>query len=240
MGHSGAASHSSELKRSCEECSSSKVKCSQDRPICKRCRKHRIECNYTPPKRTGRPRKIPKDGSGSQARTIRPLASAPPDNIGSVSVALVGDHPSSGTMVEQDMVAAQHQAANPANDLFGLGCAELDSTGTSDIMALHGPGYELLDHEWLGHTQTADMVWGAALIGQSCGQGVVDDGHAQFRNNSLAAEQYGNVQEIWRQQLSRSRSISWDDQTMYSDPQLFLGENTQLVTYDQDMFVESW
>lgn len=42
------------MKDSCEECAKSKLKCSKDKPICRRCQKRGINCQYTPSRRAGR------------------------------------------------------------------------------------------------------------------------------------------------------------------------------------------
>lgn len=43
------------LKDSCDMCSSSKVKCNKDKPVCSRCRKLGYPCFYSPARRIGRP-----------------------------------------------------------------------------------------------------------------------------------------------------------------------------------------
>ncbi|KAK7515022.1 uncharacterized protein IWZ02DRAFT_168634 [Phyllosticta citriasiana] len=44
------------IRQSCDSCQRSKVKCSQDRPVCTRCQKHGYNCVYSPSRRAGRPR----------------------------------------------------------------------------------------------------------------------------------------------------------------------------------------
>ncbi|KAI1306836.1 hypothetical protein F5Y03DRAFT_394273 [Xylaria venustula] len=48
-------------RQSCDKCQVSKVRCSRDKPICKRCTQRRFGCVYSPSKRTGRPRKRKTD-----------------------------------------------------------------------------------------------------------------------------------------------------------------------------------
>ncbi|KAJ5177090.1 uncharacterized protein N7482_002967 [Penicillium canariense] len=43
------------LKDSCDPCSSSKVKCNKEKPVCSRCRKLGYPCFYSPARRIGRP-----------------------------------------------------------------------------------------------------------------------------------------------------------------------------------------
>ncbi|KAI9367728.1 hypothetical protein BJX61DRAFT_537821 [Aspergillus egyptiacus] len=51
------------LRRSCDACQDSKVKCSQHKPSCHRCLRHRQPCVYSPQRRTGRPPKRPNPPS---------------------------------------------------------------------------------------------------------------------------------------------------------------------------------
>ncbi|CEJ60096.1 hypothetical protein PMG11_08682 [Penicillium brasilianum] len=46
---------SQKLKDSCDMCSSSKVKCNKEKPLCSRCRKLGYPCSYSPARRIGRP-----------------------------------------------------------------------------------------------------------------------------------------------------------------------------------------
>ncbi|KAL2010515.1 hypothetical protein VTN00DRAFT_6322 [Thermoascus crustaceus] len=45
------------LRKSCDACQEAKVKCSQQKPSCHRCSRHRQPCVYSPQRRIGRPRK---------------------------------------------------------------------------------------------------------------------------------------------------------------------------------------
>lgn len=45
------------LRTSCDACQNLKVKCSQDKPSCRRCSKNRLDCVYSPLRRMGRPKK---------------------------------------------------------------------------------------------------------------------------------------------------------------------------------------
>ncbi|KAJ5182621.1 hypothetical protein N7492_000237 [Penicillium capsulatum] len=57
---------SQKLKDSCDMCSSSKVKCNKEKPVCGRCRKLGYPCFYSPARRIGRPH--PSRRNGSNAR----------------------------------------------------------------------------------------------------------------------------------------------------------------------------
>lgn len=50
-----ASSQSQKLKDSCDNCSSSKVRCTKEKPSCARCEKSGYTCFYSPARRVGRP-----------------------------------------------------------------------------------------------------------------------------------------------------------------------------------------
>lgn len=47
------------LRTSCDACQNLKVRCSQDKPSCRRCSKNGLDCVYSPLRRMGRPKKPP-------------------------------------------------------------------------------------------------------------------------------------------------------------------------------------
>nr|P0CU78.1 RecName: Full=Transcriptional regulator alnR; AltName: Full=Asperlin biosynthesis cluster protein R [Aspergillus nidulans FGSC A4] len=51
------------LRKSCDTCQEAKVKCSQHKPSCHRCLRHRQPCVYSPQRRSGRPPKRPSPSS---------------------------------------------------------------------------------------------------------------------------------------------------------------------------------
>lgn len=53
------------LRMSCDACSNSKTKCDQTRPICLRCQKNGLECNYSVSQRKGKPPAASRDPSNS-------------------------------------------------------------------------------------------------------------------------------------------------------------------------------
>lgn len=57
------------LRTSCDACQNLKVKCSQDKPSCRRCVKNGLDCVYSPLRRMGRPRKPPVTTSAAQSFT---------------------------------------------------------------------------------------------------------------------------------------------------------------------------
>ncbi|KAJ5089208.1 hypothetical protein N7532_007892 [Penicillium argentinense] len=76
------------LKDSCDMCSSSKIKCNKEKPVCSRCRKLGYPCFYSPARRIGRPhpnrrttiRKSPEARSCPTRRTTNEnLPSTPKD-----------------------------------------------------------------------------------------------------------------------------------------------------------------
>ncbi|KAI8627400.1 hypothetical protein F5Y19DRAFT_177815 [Xylariaceae sp. FL1651] len=58
---------STQFRRSCDTCQHSKVKCSRDKPVCKRCAQKRFDCVYSAARRTGRPKsRVPTGGASEQ------------------------------------------------------------------------------------------------------------------------------------------------------------------------------
>ncbi|KAK5637287.1 hypothetical protein RRF57_012999 [Xylaria bambusicola] len=55
------------FRQSCDKCQNSKVRCSRDKPICKRCAQRQFRCIYSPLRRTGRPRKVESMGTNNGA-----------------------------------------------------------------------------------------------------------------------------------------------------------------------------
>lgn len=52
------------IRMSCDACSSSKTKCDQTRPVCNRCQKYLLKCNYSVSQRRGKPPASSRDPSG--------------------------------------------------------------------------------------------------------------------------------------------------------------------------------
>ncbi|OQE39328.1 hypothetical protein PENCOP_c007G00410 [Penicillium coprophilum] len=52
------------LKDSCDKCSSSKVRCTREKPFCARCDKLGYTCVYSPARRAGRPHRLRKQFTG--------------------------------------------------------------------------------------------------------------------------------------------------------------------------------
>lgn len=53
------------IRMSCDACSSAKTKCDSTRPICVRCQKHQLECNYSVSQRKGKPPASSRDLSSA-------------------------------------------------------------------------------------------------------------------------------------------------------------------------------
>ncbi|KAK8151144.1 hypothetical protein IWX90DRAFT_96538 [Phyllosticta citrichinensis] len=80
------------IRLSCDSCQRSKVRCSQDRPVCTRCQKHGYNCVYSPSRRAGRPRlrrpgecPLPKTSDTIDAGKSQPAASPVPQISPNVS-----------------------------------------------------------------------------------------------------------------------------------------------------------
>lgn len=81
---SGASSESQQtqkLKDSCDKCSTSKIRCTKEKPSCARCEKMGYTCFYSPARRVGRPHRSKDSSSGKNGeetetrstRTIKPI-----------------------------------------------------------------------------------------------------------------------------------------------------------------------
>lgn len=55
--HEDSHSQKPKLRTSCDGCQAAKLGCSQEKPTCRRCLRHGIDCVYSPFRRIGRPRK---------------------------------------------------------------------------------------------------------------------------------------------------------------------------------------
>lgn len=67
----GPRSNMPKIRQSCDNCQRSKVRCSQDRPVCSRCLKHGSGCIYSLSRRVGRPRLRRDTGSSSKSVEAR-------------------------------------------------------------------------------------------------------------------------------------------------------------------------
>ena len=62
---------------SCDRCQNGKVRCSQDKPSCKRCVQRGAVCVYSPLRRIGRPRKVSGDDAIANGRTSASMTPSP-------------------------------------------------------------------------------------------------------------------------------------------------------------------
>lgn len=62
---------------SCDRCQNSKVRCSQDKPTCKRCLQRGVVCVYSPLRRIGRPRKVSGDDAIANERSSDSMTPSP-------------------------------------------------------------------------------------------------------------------------------------------------------------------
>ncbi|EGX93036.1 Fungal transcriptional regulatory protein [Cordyceps militaris CM01] len=206
---------SSELKRSCEECSSSKVKCSQDKPTCKRCRKQRTACIYAPAKRIGRPRKIRKDES-SQPPTVRLLASAA-SRQGDVD-----PPPPQSTSPLSDYSIDQAVLSHGQGGLAPITCFGLDGA------AHFATECHFIDHGWSTTAQDMDTIWDTAL--DSC----FDSSDAELGSYGFQGGNCGVVSSVWKQQKTRRTA---DSQNFYKskDLQMKEAESALWLIYNEDV-----
>ncbi|KAJ6788501.1 hypothetical protein PWT90_01615 [Aphanocladium album] len=214
MGSPGSSSGSSELKRSCEECSSSKVKCSQDKPVCKRCRKQSIACTYAPPKRTGRPRKIPKDSEQSQPRTVRPLASAASKHYNFDQSSSESDSPQSGYSIDQD-TDFYYQCGFGKGQDFDVETAG-DTTDHAGVAHLDAECH-FLRHDWPANAQDLEALWGAPLDQQPYMDSGLGGANGELGSYDFATDDCSFTQDTWKRQQKLFRPSGLESDYMYLD-----------------------
>jgi hypothetical protein len=69
----GQLPKSVKVRSTCNACQQAKIRCSHEKPSCRRCRKHKIECIYSVSRRLGRPAKKKDQKLGSQAQSQSPI-----------------------------------------------------------------------------------------------------------------------------------------------------------------------
>lgn len=125
----GATANWERLRKSCDSCQEAKVKCSQHKPSCHRCLRHRQPCIYSPQRRTGRPRKRPTlDGT---------LHSAV--NLGSDEYRAIITEATSSTVNGQDLVMADVRGDDTPLLAGGITADNINS-----ISSVFEPSFEAL------------------------------------------------------------------------------------------------
>ncbi|KAL5366203.1 putative AflR-like C6 zinc cluster transcription factor [Aspergillus floccosus] len=117
------------LRKSCDSCQEAKVKCSQHKPSCHRCLRHRQPCVYSPQRRTGRPRKKP----------ILVGVAFPTVNSGSDINGTIIREPTGSTSNSQDLVMADVRGDEPrllTGDITADNINPIDSVFQSSFEAL--------------------------------------------------------------------------------------------------------
>ncbi|PLN83263.1 putative AflR-like C6 zinc cluster transcription factor [Aspergillus taichungensis] len=117
------------LRKSCDFCQEAKVKCSQHKPSCHRCLRHRQPCVYSPQRRTGRPRKKP---------TFVGIA-FPTVNSGSDVNGTLTREPTSSTVNGQELVTADVRGDEPpllTGDITADNINPIDSVFQSSFEAM--------------------------------------------------------------------------------------------------------
>ncbi|KAI1112038.1 hypothetical protein F5Y14DRAFT_285640 [Nemania sp. NC0429] len=66
-------SSSTKFRQSCDKCQNSKLRCSRDKPVCKRCAQRRFRCVYSPLRRIGRPKKAMIETDGRVATSPKQM-----------------------------------------------------------------------------------------------------------------------------------------------------------------------
>lgn len=223
----------SELKRSCEECSSSKVKCSQDKPVCKRCQKQRISCTYAPQKRTGRPRKIPKDSDRSQPRMIRPLASAASKSDSTDPPSMEANSPFSAYSIEQELYS-HHQDGLDIYSCSGLHVAGY-AAGNTDVAHAETECH-FLDHDWSTNAQDLEALWGTTLHQQPYFDSGFGGSGTDLGSHGFMGEDFST----WKGQQKTARIAGSQPSFMYLDLQAGEVDSGQLSVCGQDVSFSPW
>ncbi|KAF7166248.1 hypothetical protein CNMCM5623_000005 [Aspergillus felis] len=117
------------LRKSCDSCQEAKVKCSQHKPSCHRCLRHRQPCIYSPQRRTGRPRKRPALDGNAYSLT----------NSGSYIDGTIIREPTSSTVNGQDLVMADVRG-----DDTHLQAGDITADTINPIDSIFQPSFEAL------------------------------------------------------------------------------------------------
>src|SRR5690242_20971842 len=72
-------SETPKVHQSCDVCQTSKIRCGKERPTCRRCAKHNLECVYSMSRRNGRPRSRRMVSTTSSAPISRQTSQGPQD-----------------------------------------------------------------------------------------------------------------------------------------------------------------
>ncbi len=132
------------FRSSCDACSTSKVKCDQQRPRCLRCINLGIHCNYSPSRRIGKP---PASARKLTTRVIasweneQQIESHPKNERQLFSPSIIGDiqmqsalKPNQG-LFDPSLLAHNFASVNWQNDMFDASSSGLSSTAELQCIA---------------------------------------------------------------------------------------------------------
>ncbi|KAH8689383.1 hypothetical protein BGW36DRAFT_70500 [Talaromyces proteolyticus] len=110
------------LRSACDRCSLNKIKCSQDKPECQRCKTIGVQCHYSRSMRMGKPRKSAKakamaSANANNNNTNNNEASRKVDDVPLWQQADI-HHPWSTADWNFDSVLAGHEASSSAGDFL--------------------------------------------------------------------------------------------------------------------------
>lgn len=69
----GQLPKSVKVRSTCNACQQAKIRCSHEKPSCRRCQKHRIDCIYSMSRRLGRPAKKRELRPGAEDQNTSPV-----------------------------------------------------------------------------------------------------------------------------------------------------------------------
>lgn len=127
------------IRLSCDSCQRSKVRCSQDRPVCTRCQKHGYNCVYSPSRRAGRPRlrrpgesSLPKASDTVHAAKSQPAASPIPIPI---PVPQITPNVSRANTPPQPLTPPSTSSSASSDHMTMMNLAELDLPPSLDSLS---------------------------------------------------------------------------------------------------------
>ena len=122
------------LRDSCDACAASKLKCQRQKPICSRCAKRKIECNYAATKRKGRKSASKPSQSASQERqkSISPVSLLEP-STNPAPPPLDSWFPADGTFSINDYLAQFSESIGGASTSKVANSSPLSWDGLSPI-----------------------------------------------------------------------------------------------------------
>ncbi|KAL3424009.1 hypothetical protein PVAG01_03289 [Phlyctema vagabunda] len=113
------------LRSSCDSCQDVKMKCSQDKPSCRRCLRQGIPCVYSPLRRIGRPRKQTTATCNTKSQSMASSKAAAEPNCADAESMAVDTMVQTSAPTTTDVEVSRLSHSNPATFL-GRGETEIN------------------------------------------------------------------------------------------------------------------